>query len=294
MCISLRFDKLIILIFLLILPTTSTLAEANHGYLVVSSETGFPHNACLLDYGDGNLKWLGFRPKKPRQPVGPGMIDESNREDLIETYVRFKVDINRLKFAENNARNKYKDKTYRVGIFDCVNMCADIVRDCNLHLKKRGNFIPSEFVKSLVKLNHVESDDSRPFPWKVSPIINNEKVAIQLEKIECIKTETVTGPDKIYMRLFSSSGNITSPAKRISLNDNQSRILKMPIQTVRRGHSIAIQLWDDDFSGKDDLVFDWSVSSLKSGTFAKKQVRGTSAIGSESKYCVTVSITPTK
>lgn len=263
---------------------------AERAFLVITSETGMPHAACMYEYGDGKQRWIGFRPQVKNQPIGLGIIDESNRQAFIETYARFEVDPMLLKMAEANVRAKYTNRQYVVGVCDCVSLTADMARECGLRVNPAPNFLPSTLVSSLARDNAFVSQNLRPFPWIYPTYVGTDRVTVRLDRIQCIKTETVTGADKVYVRFFSSEGHLSSPNERNSLNDSQVWNIDRPISTARRGAVFAIQLWDDDTFDDDDLVLDVTFRSNVTGAFSFEQTRGTPVNGSESKYRVDVTI----
>ncbi|QDU80705.1 hypothetical protein Pla110_24370 [Polystyrenella longa] len=260
--------------------------KANECYLVVSSETGVPHTACMFDYGNGTRKWLGFQPKEQFSPNGSGEIDESDREQLIEKYVRFRVEPQDLQTAEMNARQKYQNARYKLGICDCVNLVVDVVRDCKLRVKLPFNFLPDKVVERLAKSNQPSQHDTRPFPWAFSSVNQNVDLVVSLKEFRCHKTESILSRDKIYVRIFSGGNGNVFPMKTYRVGKDQKiNPQKSTVSiSIKKGDAIAIQLWDDDKNDPDDLVFDWSVPITGKGELSNRQVRGTQKAGSESIY----------
>lgn len=72
-----------------------------------------------------------------------------------------------------------------------------------------------------------------------------EEVAITIESIRCLKTETITGPDKTYYVVSPESGKgVTSNIRE--LNDNQVWSVNKEVLKVKRGQKVGITIWDGD------------------------------------------------
>jgi serralysin len=119
--------------------------------------------------------------------------------------------------------------------------------------------------------------------------ITNNNLTVRLARIDCLKSETIFGPDKIYVKLICSDGKSQLPPARHRLNAGDVVDPQLQLQTLQ-GNTLTVQLWDDDSLDPDDLVFDWSVPINGAGTLNQEQVRGTPLNGSESRYRVTLSV----
>ncbi|MBR8831722.1 MAG: hypothetical protein N5P05_002685 [Chroococcopsis gigantea SAG 12.99] len=125
------------------------------GFLVIISETGFPHSACLFII-NGQRQWRGFKPKKLKMPVCEGYVDESDRTQFIDNanVVKFEVDDSVLNMTLETIRTTYNGLTYRVGIGpDCVNLAVDVAKLCGLKTPPPPNMSPNSLVENLKKLN---------------------------------------------------------------------------------------------------------------------------------------------
>ena len=133
-------------------------------HLVIISETGFPHSACLLDYSAARREWYGFHPKRSRSPAGAGEVDRSDRTAFINHYIRFQVSVARLDDAVAKIRSKYEGGTYAVGVKDCVSLSADVAYECGLRVPY-VNFTPYGLIKILQLYNSPTEVDVQPLPW---------------------------------------------------------------------------------------------------------------------------------
>ena len=265
-------------------------ASGESAYLIVTSEIGFPHSACLAEFSSTEQKWIGFRPKV-RQPVGDGLVDLAGRQDFIDGYVRLKVDAQELRKAYNKVKTDFTGKKYVIFKRDCVSLSAQLARECGLDVAPKGNFEPAMLVAQLVEKNKqkVTHHNRRPFPWVVDRKQYSDKVSVWLRKVTCAKTETVTGADKVYVRVLTASSKIDLPQKK-KMNNRDVWVANLNLIKVDQGQAIAIQLWDDDTFDPDDLIFDWTFTTGKLGNLKKSQTRGTSVVGSESKYLIEVEV----
>lgn len=133
-------------------------------HLVIISETGFLHSACLLDYSPARREWYGFHPKRSRRPAGLGEVDRTDRTRFINHYIRFQVSAGLLDDAASMIQSKYEGATYVVGVKDCVSLSADVAYECGLRVPY-VNFTPYGLVKILQLYNTPTHVDVRPLPW---------------------------------------------------------------------------------------------------------------------------------
>lgn len=132
--------------------------------LVIISETGMFHSACLFDYGPKRREWFGFHPKAHRTPAGKGELDISDRTTFINHYIRFEVSSEMLDASVRMIRRKYANATYALGVKDCVSLSADVASVCGLMLPA-VNFTPYGLIQILRVYNSYVDMDKFPVPW---------------------------------------------------------------------------------------------------------------------------------
>ncbi|PZU98943.1 MAG: hypothetical protein DCE90_03845 [Pseudanabaena sp.] len=120
--------------------------------LTVISETGMPHSACNLDYGNRS-DWVGFHPSRSRTPMGVGELDFSDRSQYIKFSVCLWVDELTLRAVTDRLVQKYQNAYYTVGVNDCVSLSVDAANWCGFRVPPRPNLIPDNLVKNLISLN---------------------------------------------------------------------------------------------------------------------------------------------
>jgi hypothetical protein len=143
------------------------------GYLTIFSETGTPHNGCLLEYGDGGFEWLSFMPRSTSIfdvfPGGNyGTVDTNDREAAIDAYARFRIGEEQLVKGRNKTVTDYYSANYGLFICDCVSFARDMSVNCGLS----GGGIayePAVLVNTLISLNQSKLTHAnyKPYPWKV-------------------------------------------------------------------------------------------------------------------------------
>lgn len=150
------------------------------GFLTVFSETGCPHSGCLLEYSNG-FEWLSFMPGAGSFfdviPGGNyGVIDTSDRETAIDTYVRFRIDDGALIKGRNTTVANYYSATYGLFINDCCSFSRDLSRNCGLRVPLTA-FVPGGLVIALALNNYskLANQNEKPYPWS----INKQKKVLQ-------------------------------------------------------------------------------------------------------------------
>jgi hypothetical protein len=128
------------------------------GLLMITSETGIPHSACLLQWDDGRSEWLGFEPSE--WYGGKGFVDTTDRSDQIDEFVQYQVDDGQLQRGRTNVIAKYYAEIYQIGVNDCVSFARDIARACGVLPYWVPAFTPSSFVKTLATINERHVDYS--------------------------------------------------------------------------------------------------------------------------------------
>jgi hypothetical protein len=101
------------------------------GELTIISETGMFHSACRYTIGQ-SASWIGFKPRTHRAPIGPGLVDTSDRTASINHTISFAVADTTLIAAANAVSALYLPKTYVLGVCDCVSLSADFARQVGL------------------------------------------------------------------------------------------------------------------------------------------------------------------
>ena len=119
--------------------------------LTIITETGMFHSAARCTYVD-KVEWYGFKPKSHRSPVGAGMVDRSDRRAMINHIISFDIDDPTLRNAITSVVAKYDDKTYALGVCDCVSFTADLARGVGLKVPAL-NFTPYGFLQILAVWN---------------------------------------------------------------------------------------------------------------------------------------------
>lgn len=133
-------------------------------HLVIISETGMFHSACLFDYGRDKREWYGFHPKKKGRPAGEGEVDRTDRTSFINHYVRFEVSESLLNAAVRRVESTYGSATYVLGVKDCVSLSADVAHECGLRVPY-WNVTPYGLVQILRLYNGYAEYDKFPLPW---------------------------------------------------------------------------------------------------------------------------------
>jgi len=133
-------------------------------HLVVISETGMFHSACLFDYGTTRREWYGFHPKSHGRPAGEGEVDRTDRTGFINHYIRFNMSASRLDASARMITQKYGSATYVLGVKDCVSMSADVIRECGLRVPL-VNMTPYGLIQILRFYNKYTEYDKWPLPW---------------------------------------------------------------------------------------------------------------------------------
>ena len=142
------------------------------GHLVVFSESGVPHSGCVLQYG-GNVEWLSFMPRATSFfdtfPGGNyGMVDTTDREGAIASYVSMWVDDSDLVKGRNDTLTAYYSATYGLFINDCLTFSRDMVKNCKLSGGSATSFFPGVYVTQLYLSNQgrIQSYNAKPYPWE--------------------------------------------------------------------------------------------------------------------------------
>ena len=133
------------------------------GFLSVTSEMGMFHSACLFETS-GRQQWRGYHPSTHRSPVALAEIDRSNRDALVNHYIRFSIDDKVLDAALTGAERMYEGTEYILGVRDCVSFSADVVRMCGLAVP-RVNMTPFGLVQ-ILRVNDYTELDIKPYPWR--------------------------------------------------------------------------------------------------------------------------------
>lgn len=133
-------------------------------HLVIISETGMFHSACLFDYSAEKRQWYGFHPKQHGRPAGQGEVDLLDRRAFINHYIRFDVTEAGLNAAERMIMSKYSNATYGLGVQDCVSLSADVARECGLGVPL-VNFTPYGLIQVLRLHNSYTHYDVWPLPF---------------------------------------------------------------------------------------------------------------------------------
>jgi hypothetical protein len=123
--------------------------------LMFISETGMFHSACRCDCG-GRIEWYGFKPRRHRSPAGAGFVDRSDRSAFVNHSITFDVSGLSLRAAVDKVAHKYANKTYVLGVCDCVSFTADVARQVGL-LVPLLNYTPYFFIQVLALWNSYES-----------------------------------------------------------------------------------------------------------------------------------------
>jgi len=125
---------------------------AGPAYLMVISETGVPHSACLFRYPNDVEKWFGFKPIAHLSPFGPGFVDTASRLPYLNHSITFEASERDLISCEAMIGAKYGTATYQLGVLDCVSLSADVARICQLRVAN-ANFTPFGFISYLREYN---------------------------------------------------------------------------------------------------------------------------------------------
>lgn len=132
--------------------------------LVVISETGMFHSACLFDYGRDKREWYGFHPRSKGRPAGQGEIDRTDRRSFVNHYISFDVSEASLNAAVRRIETKYGSATYVLGVKDCVSLSADVAHECGLRVPY-WNVTPYGLVQILRLYNEYTAYDEFPVAW---------------------------------------------------------------------------------------------------------------------------------
>jgi hypothetical protein len=123
------------------------------GYLTVISETGFPHSACLFEYGE-TIRWAGFKPRIPKLPAYWGYVDQSDRRIYIKKFAKFQVEDSAIITTLSTLEAKYTNLWYLVAIgTDCIDFTAEASQLCSLQIPSKLSIFPCNLVIDLAKLN---------------------------------------------------------------------------------------------------------------------------------------------
>lgn len=142
------------------------------GFLTVFNETGCPHSGCLLEYSKG-FEWLSYMPSANSilDVFGStGMVDPSDREAAIDTYVRFQVSDEALIKGRNQIVKAYlESEIYRLFINDCASFSKDLSRSCGLNVPLTA-FLPGVLVIELYSknLSRTTNYNDNPYPWRIN------------------------------------------------------------------------------------------------------------------------------
>jgi hypothetical protein len=148
-------------------------------YFTVFAETGFPHAGTLYEYDDGTSEWIGFIPAG--SVFGdPGWMDQTNKVNLIDYYMRFWIDEEILRQARNDVTAAYTyPHAYIVFVSDCVTFAEDMAEACGLNFAPRPQLTPTALVVNLANQNpmaigpiyasgSIVNYNDRPFPFDLS------------------------------------------------------------------------------------------------------------------------------
>ena len=119
--------------------------------LMIISETGMFHSACRCTF-PASQEWYGFKPVAHRSPYRKGFVDRENRSPSINHFAVFQVPDLRLRSALDAVNRQYADRTYALGVCDCVSYTADIARAAGLRVPLL-NITPYGFLATLVFWN---------------------------------------------------------------------------------------------------------------------------------------------
>jgi hypothetical protein len=133
-------------------------------HLVIISETGMFHSACLFEYGPDKREWYGFHPRSKGRPAGAGEVDRSDRTSFINHYVRFRVSDQAIGAAVRRIESNYGSATYVLGVKDCVSLTGDVAHACGLRVPY-WNVTPYGLVQILRLYNDYTEYDRFPLPW---------------------------------------------------------------------------------------------------------------------------------
>jgi hypothetical protein len=126
---------------------------------------GYPHAHLILHYDQPTApKWLGFFGNG--ELYGKvGIVLEDVREELIDRYVRFEVEKDKLDLIATKLVAKYNKTIYNLGMCDCVSFAADACRVAGISVPQI-NMTPGGFVWWLTKFKKYQTHvNTRPFPW---------------------------------------------------------------------------------------------------------------------------------
>jgi hypothetical protein len=119
--------------------------------LTIITETGMFHSACRCTWGQPS-GWWGFKPRTHRAPMGPGLVDTSDRTASIKHLISFQVDDGRLRTAIDKVAADYATATYILTVRDCVSFSADVARAAGLSVPA-VNITPYGFIAILAVWN---------------------------------------------------------------------------------------------------------------------------------------------
>lgn len=259
--------------------------DAQAATLALVSQHGFFHVSCRLEYDDGTVKWRSFGPER-RVPLADGHVWDTAGDDLVDTYVLFKIDDAVLRAAESATVAEYRSETYNVATRNCIDFARSLASRADLEVGDRSAAeTPGEFVSDMAGRNAFLARDDRPLRWlrdTTDPAMPGKLV---VHRIVCHKTESVTTRDNIYLLVVTAAGR-KFESRRKRINNDETWETEFVIDGVSAGQPICLQIWDDDTIDADDCVFDFSFHA-QPGRREHKQTRGTSANASESRYTIT-------
>jgi hypothetical protein len=148
------------------------------GYLTVFTETGFPHAGCFLEYVSGHNYWLGFFPRSGTYDIG--IVGTDDRENKIDTYIRFPINEALLSYSQFSVVSKYENKYYIPFECDCINFARDMAEACRLQTGWEPMWLPIKLRNTLQLLNPLSYTqvDTRPFPWRMAELLGKWQMKI--------------------------------------------------------------------------------------------------------------------
>src|SRR6266481_619501 len=103
------------------------------GSAMFMSETGFPHCAVNVNH----TEWYGFKPRVPKMPLSPGLVDRSNRMSMVKHSVTFTIDDAKIVSEIPPIVLLYQSSWYKGGVHDCVTFLADLAEALGLQIPRR-------------------------------------------------------------------------------------------------------------------------------------------------------------
>lgn len=281
-------------------PVLTGVASANEearktaATLTLIAEPGV-HMSTRLQYSDGSVEHIEFL-SQLGTPVGPGELAFISYQRPVQDYVMFTLDDARLRAARDASVRLYSDRQYRLNNSNCIQFASTLAREAGFPLKdafevgKTARQVVSLFAQ---KYQGEAIHNVRPFPWLGRSDRPSAAVplSVTLESVQCGKTESVLGPDRLYVRAYADGRLVYETPDRKSLNDGQTWTINQQLATVSAGTTFAVQVLDDDAVDADDLVFDESFVVDAAGSKQFKQERGVALLASRSRYAVNLNIT---